>query len=44
MFINNTPRVIENNVTAEFLVGRSFVSVTCDVTTQKQRECKFDVR
>ena len=41
MFINNTPKVIANSVTAEFVIGKSFLSVVCNVTTQQQKDCEF---
>ena len=41
MFTNDTPNVIGNSVMAEFVVGKSFVSVSCDCTTRLQKDCEF---
>ena len=41
IFTNDTPRVIGNSVMAEFVVGKSFVSVSCDCTTRQQKDCEF---
>ena len=41
MFIEDTPRVTGNTVTAEFVVGRDFDSVRCRVSNQEWRDCKL---
>ena len=41
MFIEDTPRVTANSVTAEFVVGRDFVDVRCRVTTRPWKDCKW---
>ena len=39
MFIEDTPRVTANSVTAELVIGRDYVSTRCRVTTQSWRDC-----
>ena len=41
MFIEDTPRVTANSMTAEFVVGKDFVDVRCRVTTRQWKYCKF---
>lgn len=39
-WINNTPRVDGNTVTADLAIGTSFQSVMCRVTTRRTQDCK----
>lgn len=41
-FMNDSPRVYGNSVSADFVVGRSFTSVKCQLNTRnrKPRDCK----